>query len=338
MRVVHLTQDMEAIARRVAPAEALKAARDRRDQTYDPELADLFVAHGRTWFDALDKLDPWHAVLDREPEPHRILEGAELDEALTVAADFIDLKSPYRVGHSRRCAQLAADAASLLGVGDAEIAAVRRAALLHEFGTTAVPNSIWDKRGPLTRAEFDRVELHPMLSEQMLRRSPALAALIPVAAAHHEKADGSGYHRGLHGDATERGARILCATDIYVGLTTERADRPAFTGGHAATEVRRLASMGVLEHQTTEAVLTAAGHSAPRPPLGVPGRAQSPRGRGAAAGGAGTHDPGDRRPALHLTEDRRPPHPARLRQDRCLDACRRRPVGDATRRHPLIPI
>jgi HD-GYP domain-containing protein (c-di-GMP phosphodiesterase class II) len=266
MRVVHLTQDMEAIARRVAPAEALKAARDRRDQTYDPELADLFVAHGRTWFDALDKLDPWHAVLDREPEPHRILEGAELDEALTVAADFIDLKSPYRVGHSRRCAQLAADAASLLDVGDAEIAAVRRAALLHEFGTTAVPNSIWDKRGPLTRAEFDRVELHPMLSEQMLRRSPALAALIPVAAAHHEKADGSGYHRGLHGDATERGARILCATDIYVGLTTERADRPAFTGGHAATEVRRLASMGVLEHQTTEAVLTAAGHSAPRPP------------------------------------------------------------------------
>lgn len=137
MRVMHLTQDMEAIARRVSPAEALKAARDRRDRTYDPKLADLFAPHGRTWFDALDKMDPWDAVLDREPEPHRILEGAELDEALTVAADFIDLKSPYRVGHSRRCAQLAADAARLLGAGDAEIAAVRRAALLHEFGTTA---------------------------------------------------------------------------------------------------------------------------------------------------------------------------------------------------------
>jgi HD-GYP domain-containing protein (c-di-GMP phosphodiesterase class II) len=266
MRVVHLTQDMEAIARHVSPAEALKAARDRRDRTYDPEPADLFAANGRTWFDVLDKMDPWDAVLDREPEPHRILEGAELDEALTVAADFIDLKSPYRAGHSRRCAQLAADAARLLGAGDAEVTAVARAALLHEFGTTAVPNSIWDKRGPLTRAEFDRVELHTMLSEQMLRRSPALAALGPVAAAHHEKADGSGYHRGLHGDATERGAHILSATDIYVGLTTERADRPAFTGGHAATEVRRLASAGVLEHQMAEAVLTAAGQSAPRPP------------------------------------------------------------------------
>jgi len=265
MRVVHVSQDMEAIARRLSPADALEAARDRRDRTYDPELADLFAAHGSTWFDALGKLDPWDAVLDREPEPHRILEGAELDEALTVAADFIDLKSPYRVGHSRRCAQLAADAARLLGAGETEISAIRGAALLHEFGTTAVPNSIWDKRGPLTRAEFDRVELHPMLTEQMLRRSPALAALSAVASAHHEKADGSGYHRGLHAGTTERAARVLSAADIYVGLTTERADRPAFTGGHAVTEVRRLSSAGVLEQETAEAVLVAAGHGEPRP-------------------------------------------------------------------------
>jgi hypothetical protein len=138
MRVVHLTQDMEAIARRVSPDEAIRAARERRDRTYDPELADLFEAHGGTWFDALGKMDPWDAVLDREPEPHRVLEGAELDEALTVAADFIDLKSPNRAGHSRRCAHLAADAARLLGASDAEITAIRRAGLLHEFGTTAV--------------------------------------------------------------------------------------------------------------------------------------------------------------------------------------------------------
>jgi hypothetical protein len=51
-------------------------------------------------------MEPWDAVLDLEPEPHRTLQGAELDDALTVAADFIDLKSPYMAGHSRRCAQL----------------------------------------------------------------------------------------------------------------------------------------------------------------------------------------------------------------------------------------
>jgi HD-GYP domain-containing protein (c-di-GMP phosphodiesterase class II) len=266
MRVVHLSHDMEAIGRLYSPAEALDAARERRDRTYDPELADLFAAHGSSWFERLDKMEPWDAVLDLEPEPHRTLDGPELDDALTVAADFIDLKSPYMAGHSRRCAQLGADAGTLLGFTDDAIATLRRAALVHDFGTTAVPNSIWDKTSPLTRAEFDRVELHPMLTEQMLRRSQVLAALNPVAAAHHEKADGSGYHKCLRADAVDPCAGVLTAADIYVALTTERADRPAFSDTHAATELRRLASQGVLEHSTTDAVLEAAGHGEQRGP------------------------------------------------------------------------
>jgi HD-GYP domain-containing protein (c-di-GMP phosphodiesterase class II) len=260
MRVVHLTHDMEAIGRRSSPAEAIAAARERRDRTYDPDLADLFVAHGSRWFDQVDGMEPWEAVLDLEPEPRRTLEGAGLDAALTVAADFIDLKSPYRAGHSRRCAQLGADAGRVYGATEQEIAALRRAALLHEFGTTAIPNSILDKRGPLTRAEFDRVQLHPMLTEQMLGRSPALAALNPLAAAHHEKADGSGYHKGLRADATDRAGRLLAAVDVYVGLTTERSDRPAFSADDAATELRQLVSRGVFEQAVADAVLTAAGH------------------------------------------------------------------------------
>lgn len=260
MRVVHLSHDMEAIARRSSPADAIEAARERRDRTYDPEVADLFVANGSTWLEQLVKMDPWDAVLDREPEPHRTMDGAALDEALTVAADFIDLKSPYRAGHSRRCAELAAGAAKAMGSNDDEITQLRRAALVHEFGNTGIPNSILDKRGPLTRAEFDRVEVHPMLTEQMLRRSPALAAVNPIASAHHERADGTGYHKGLRAGATEGAARILASTDIYVGLTTERADRPAMSEDHAAAELRGLVSDGVLERDTTDAVLTAAGH------------------------------------------------------------------------------
>ena len=68
-----------------------------------------------------------------------------------------------------------------------------------------------------------------MLTEQMLRRSPALAVLNPVACAHHEKCDGSGYHKRLQADADELGACVLAATEVYVGLTTERADRPPFS-------------------------------------------------------------------------------------------------------------
>jgi HD-GYP domain-containing protein (c-di-GMP phosphodiesterase class II) len=278
MRVVHLTHDMEAIGRRSSPAAAIDAARDRRDRTYDPDLADLFVAHGARWFDEVGGMDPWEAVLDLEPEPRRTLEGAALDAALTVAADFIDLKSPYRAGHSRRCAQLGADAARVYGATDQEIATLRRAALLHEFGTTAVPNSILDKRGSLTRAEFDRVQLHPMLTEQMLGRSPALAALNAVAGAHHEKADGSGYHKGLRAAATDRAGRLLAVVDVYLGLTTERADRPAFSADAAATELRQLVARGVFEQPAVDAVLAAAGHRA------APGPARRPRHPGGLSG------------------------------------------------------
>ena len=263
MRVVHLTQDMEAIARLFSPEEALEAARERRGRTYDPALADLFVAQGSSWFERLDKLDTWDAVLDLEPHPHRTLDGSELDQALAVAADFIDLKSPFMAGHSRRCAQIAGDAAAVLEFDDDAVRTLRRAALVHEFGTTAIPNSIWDKPGPLTRAELDRVELHSMLTEQMLRRSAALAELNPTAAAHHERADGSGYHRGLAADAFDLASSVLAATDIYVALTADRAHRPAFSVEYAATELRQLASKGLLVQRATDAVLIATSHAEP---------------------------------------------------------------------------
>ena len=276
MRIVHLTHDMEAIGRLFSPERAVEAARERRDRTYDPALADLFVVHGREWLERLRTIEPWDAVLDLEPEPRRTLEGEAFDDALRIAADFIDLKSPYMGGHSRRCAELAVDAAQVLGFNETAVATLRRAALVHDFGTTGVPNSIWDTPGPLTRAEFDRVELHPMLTEQMLRRSPALAALNPVAAAHHEKNDGSGYHRRVRTDTLDPGACVLAATDIYVGLTTERADRPALAGADAAVELRKLEAQGVLEARACRAVLVAAGYGEPLSKTGK--RPQNPGG------------------------------------------------------------
>src|SRR5262249_10821965 len=152
---------------------------------------------------------------------YRTFEGARLDEALLVVADFVDLKSPFMSGHSRRCADLASAAAKVLGYDDDAIAGLRRAALVHELGTTAVPNSIWDKAAPLTRAEHDRVEIHPMVTEQMLRRSPALRVLNPVAATHHERVDGTGYHKSLGGTGLDPAAHLLAATDVYVGLTSD---------------------------------------------------------------------------------------------------------------------
>ena len=336
MRVVHLSHDMEAIARIFSADHAVDAARDRRDLTYDPELADLFVAHGRDWLDRLATTEPWDAVLALEPEPRRVLDGEDLDNALEVAADFIDLKSPYMVGHSRRCAELATDAAGVLGLSEPAITTLRRAALVHDFGTTAVSNSIWDKPGPLTRTEFDRVELHPMLTEQMLRRSPPLADLNPVACAHHEKCDGSGYHKRVRAD-DDPGACVLAATEIYVGLTRERADRPALSGEDAAAELGRLDEHGVIEPRACRARGRRARRAAPiqtKAPA-ESGRAHRARSRSASPRGTGTHHARGRRAALHLPQDRRPPHPAHLRQDRRIDPSRRRTVGLSTRRRRL---
>jgi HD-GYP domain-containing protein (c-di-GMP phosphodiesterase class II) len=263
MRVVHVSHDMEALGRLFSPERAIEAARDRRDRTYDPAIADLFVANGAEWFERLATIEPWDAVLNLEPTPHRLLTGASLDAALEVAADFIDLKSPYMIGHSRRCAELAAAAAAIRGCDADDIATIRRAALVHDFGTTAVPNSIWDKPGALTRAEFDRVELHPMLTEQMLRRSPALTTLNPVACAHHEKCDGSGYHKRVRAGAGVDGACVLAAVEVYTGLTADRADRRAFSAEDAAGELRRLVSQGELDARATDSVLEAAGHGKP---------------------------------------------------------------------------
>jgi HD-GYP domain-containing protein (c-di-GMP phosphodiesterase class II) len=263
MRVVHLSHDMEAIGRLFSPERALEAARDRRGRTYDPAIVDLFIENGAEWFGHLATIEPWDAVLNLEPAPHRLLTGSSLDEALEVAADFIDLKSPYMNGHSRRCAELAAAAAQIRGCDADAITTVRRAALVHDFGTTAVPNSIWDKPAALTRAEFDRVELHPLLTEQMLRRSPALGVLNPVASAHHEKCDGSGYHKRVCASGGDEGTCVLAAVEVYVGLTADRADRPAFSADDAAGELRRLASQGVLDTRATDAVLEAAGHGKP---------------------------------------------------------------------------
>jgi HD-GYP domain-containing protein (c-di-GMP phosphodiesterase class II) len=310
MRVVHLSHDMEAIGRLSSVDRALEAAQDRRGSTYDPALADLFVAHGRAWFERLRTIEPWDAVLALEPQPHRILDAEGLDRALTVAADFIDMKSPYTGGHSRRCAQLATDAARVLGQPADAVATLGRAALVHDFGATAISNSIWDKPGPLTRAEFDRVELHTMLTEQMLRRSPALAALNKVASSHHEKCDGSGYHTRTRADTGDPAACLLAATEIYVGLTTERADRPPFSDVDAAAELRRLEADGLLEPRAARAVLVAAGHG--EPAVRMRKRPQNPGGLSRrevdvlqlAARGLTTREIGDHLVISHKTADR----------------------------------
>src|SRR5262249_61109694 len=101
------------------------------------------------------------------------------------------------------------------GLSDGEVRTLRRAGLVHGFGRLGVSNSIWDKRGPLGAGEWERVRMHPYLTERMLHQSTALAPLGAIAVQLRDRLDGSGYPRGFTGAAIPRPARTLGAADAY---------------------------------------------------------------------------------------------------------------------------
>jgi HD-GYP domain-containing protein (c-di-GMP phosphodiesterase class II) len=208
----------------------------------------------------LDTGSNWEAVIAAEPQLERSIPTERLDDILGAIGDFIDLKSPYTIGHSRGVSDLAAEAARIYGLPDDVAVTIRRAGLLHDIGRLGVSNAIWDKRGALTRAELERVRLHPYLGERMLSFSPALAPLGVIAVQHHERLDGSGYPRGLSGHALTPSGRILAAADAYHAMTALRPHRPARSPGEAASELRAEVAAGRLDGDSVNAVLRAAGH------------------------------------------------------------------------------
>ena len=189
-----------------------------------------------------------------------MLSPEECDAALLAIANFVDLKSPYTLGHSHAVAELAAAAGTQLGMPGDDVRASYRAGLVHDFGRLGVSNSIWDKRGPLGAGEWERVRMHPYFAERMLQQSETLAPLARIAVQHRERLDGSGYPRGLAGSAISRAARVVGAADAYQAMREPRPYRSALTPGDAAAELRGDVRRGRLDGDAVDAVLTAAGH------------------------------------------------------------------------------
>jgi HD-GYP domain-containing protein (c-di-GMP phosphodiesterase class II) len=249
MRIAQLAQELEVLARATTPRDAIEVIGARRGKAYDPRLTDIAVDGAADLLTALDGLDPWDEALALAPEAPE-LAGPALREVLLVLADFADLKSPWTGGHSRAVAELAVTA-----VGDEAEAP----ALVHDLGRVAVPNVIWDKPGPLSHDERDRVESHALVTDQLLRRTPFTATLASGAAAH-ERCDGSGYHRRVGASQLGTVQRIIAAADCYQAMTSDRPHRPALPATQAAADLRDLAAEGRLDGEAVERVLEAAGH------------------------------------------------------------------------------
>jgi HD-GYP domain-containing protein (c-di-GMP phosphodiesterase class II) len=202
----------------------------------------------------------WESTLACEPLPLLFLEGEAIDRALAAMGDFADLASPYLVGHSAGVAELATAAGGRSRLAARDVVRLRRAALVHDVGRVAVPVRIWQKRAPLTPDDWERVRLHAYHSERVLARSPFLAALAGVASCHHERLDGSGYHRGAGAPALGASERVLAAADAYHAMTEPRPHREALSPQQAAETLNREAGAGRLDADAVSAVLDAAGH------------------------------------------------------------------------------
>jgi DNA-binding CsgD family transcriptional regulator len=235
-------------------------ARQRAGGAFDPALVERFCQVAPQICASLDVEALWDTVLDAEPGARPGLSPEQLETGTRALADFVDLKSPYLVGHSSGVAALAATATQRCGLPPSDVICARQAGYLHDIGRVGISAAIWSKPGALTDGEWERVRLHPYYTERIFARSVPLASLGAIGALHHERLDGSGYHRSLPAPLLSPVVRILTAADVYHAMTEPRPHRPALPPEAAADALRQEVRHGRLDGEAVNAVLTVAGH------------------------------------------------------------------------------
>lgn len=264
VRIIQVARD--AAYQRVVGDEnyVSEVIRSRAGKAFDPEIVATFLGNSREVLGSPEVgATVWGDVLAAEPRPWLLLEGEGIDRALSAIGSFSDLGSPYFAGHSSGVAELAGRAAELVGFPPVEVATIRRAGFVHDVGRTAVSSRIWNKPSPMNADEREQVRLHPYHTERVLARSSFLAQLASVAMAHHERVDGSGYHRALSASALSPASRLLAAADAFHSKVEPRPYRAAFSHEEATKIIARRAEQGGLDPGLVRAIAEVAGQPAP---------------------------------------------------------------------------
>jgi putative nucleotidyltransferase with HDIG domain len=210
------------------------------------ELALLYQTMSRNQ-DALTLLNTAHRLFRRlDARKDLVHVGgrvAELETTfLAVVREWgqsIESSDSYTFGHCERVAQHAVAVAQVLGLDEQQQTAIRLGAYLHDVGKVRVPHEILNKPGPLTREEFEVIQMHPIWGIELLARVEFPWDLKPIIRWHHEKYDGSGYPDRLKGDEIPLAAQIVGIVDVYDALTTTRSYRPAMSAATALQEITR---------------------------------------------------------------------------------------------------
>lgn len=265
VRLVTLAQDAICLFEAHGLATMAAMIEKRRGGAYEADLADLLLADAARLLQGLDQPVGRETILALEPAPQAMLDEEACEQAYLAIADMVDMRMPHTLGHSRAVAALADAAGRQMGLPARDIRELRWAAYTHDIGELAVPVATWMRAGPLTIRETDAARLHPYHGER------ALASLggdgQPVAALvlrHHERLDGSGYHRYARAPDLPPAARILAAAEAFQTAREARPHRPALSDAAAAAKLRAAAREGKLCADAVEAVLAGAGQPARR--------------------------------------------------------------------------
>ena len=224
-RICGLAQTVEVFFNAHGPAGAEEVARVRAGRWFDPALVEILLAEAREgglWEDVsgddavreVARLEPADRTLEATPE--------RVNLAARAFGEIIDAKSPFTYHHSEGAARVSVAMAGRAGLGPEGTRDMMRAALLHDIGKLGVSNRILDKPGSLTDEEYAKIKQHPRLTYDILSRVGPFRPIAQTTANHHEKLDGSGYHRGIGAEDLDLPSRILAVADIYDALSAER--------------------------------------------------------------------------------------------------------------------
>jgi HD-GYP domain-containing protein (c-di-GMP phosphodiesterase class II) len=225
----------------------------------DPDVTALFAANAAALFAEAGSGDPRMTVLEIEPGSHVDIDERGLAAVAGAFGDLINVKTPFTHGHLGETARLSVMAATRLGLDRESITQLNVAAPLHDVGRAGVSNAVWEKPGPLTTAEWEQVRMHSYFTERILATSATLAPMAAVAGLHHERLDGSGYHRGCGASSMSTASRVLAAADAFHAMTQHRPHRPALGADGARDELLSDVRRGRLDADAVAAVLDAAG-------------------------------------------------------------------------------
>ena len=229
-RIALLSQVIDVFRTADGPQAALREARNRAGQWFDPALVQAFesVATDPAFWSMLDSPSIDAAVLKLEPGGLSVqLDDDYLDDIVAAFGQVVDSKSPFTSGHSARVALYADRIAEGLGLSAPRRRWLKRGALLHDVGKLGVSNAVLDKPGKLDAAEWDAVKRHVGYTEQILSRIKVFGPMARIAAAHHERLDGTGYPLGLAADEISIETRIITTADIFDAISADRPYRGA---------------------------------------------------------------------------------------------------------------